>query len=1161
MRFRRLSLDAFGPFTGVEFQFPSDGGDFHVLVGPNEAGKSSALRAIGDVLFGIPLHSSDNFRHAHENLMLRAEIADRAGQLLSFKRRKKNAPNDLLNDQGEVLDQAVLRRYLGAVDRERFEAMFGLSSERLQAGAEYLLSDKGALAQTLFAAGTGLASVNASIKSLRAEMEAIYKPSGKKLAINVLKKEWETHWQASSKEMLAPNDWSEVQGGLSRVEEERNNVLEVLGNARAALEWLVRCGDSLPLIGLYRVKSNELQTFADLPFVADDYGARVRTAQKSADSLDQAVKKLQKTMREIDEKQAEATSRPVVLKNAARIEQLHGRFAAYRQDVEALADADRKLRDLRGQLESKARELEIAGGLSGLAARSVPLQQQLKFREAARKYEAAQDRLRQDGEKCAKQLHDLENMTAELEGIDARDQSSLKEAVDAGRALAELPARLDKVAENRDRLFRELTTLHGQLWGAPEDWDQVCQLRIVPLATVEKFEQREQEVRSRVQTQRETTEQTQAELASLRDELTRLQRGGALPSSSELSDARAHRDRGWKAVLSEWRGIPTDEMFAADGPLEDAYPRAVERADAIADQLRKEADSVAHAEEKRQQLTRQEEKLQRVRQALEEDLQALDALTAEWQSLWTGSGVDPRSPMEMKAWRVTWTTFQERYCDWQGAENTWTQDSRRLQLATENLAVALGSPDRRDFNRLLVDGDKLLEDGLKDAGRGEQLKRQLERQKLGLAKLEKELEQASLEEAQAGKAWTDVCETLGYSKELSPSSGEQLLEEELRLLEKYEQCHQLSAEVEVLQSRCKVFREELADCAEAVGVVGGSLEVLDSELWKMLGEELKVEQRKAEWRENRESQQAELDSITVACEASERHLHDLLRVVGLTTTEGLEEVLGRIDARKRLQETLDQIQEPLLALARGENLDRFTERVLAEDADTISSRRRDFEEAIESRLKELEAFEQRRDELLARRARMEQSTDAAAESRQRAAMAEASLVEKSLEYVRLRLTAHILESQIDAFRQASQGPLLSLGGELFSRITLGGFSSLIVEPDDRGEQEVFGVREGKQTVRPKAMSSGTRDQLFLALRMAALEMHAQEHEPMPLILDDLLITFDDARSAAILREFRSLSEQTQVLLFTHHEHLVEMCRQTLDLPDSHIHHMHHGRQG
>ncbi len=283
--------------------------------------------------------------------------------------------------------------------------------------------------------------------------------------------------------------------------------------------------------------------------------------------------------------------------------------------------------------------------------------------------------------------------------------------------------------------------------------------------------------------------------------------------------------------------------------------------------------------------------------------------------------------------------------------------------------------------------------------------------------------------------------------------------------------------------------------------------------------------------------------------------------MGLKTTDGLEEILGRIDARSRIQETLDQIQKSLLGLARGEDLDRFTERVLAEDADTISSRMQDLEAAIKSKEQELQVLGQRRDELLARRARMEQSTDAAAQSRQLAAMAEASLVEKSLEYVRLRLTAHVLESQIDAFRRASQGPLLHRGGELFSKITLGGFSSLILEQDDRGDQEIFGVREGNQTVRPKAMSSGTRDQLFLALRMAALEMHAMEHEPMPLILDDLLITFDDARSAAILREFRSLSERTQVLLFTHHEHLVEMCRETLDLPDSHIHHMHHGTQG
>ena len=142
---------------------------------------------------------------------------------------------------------------------------------------------------------------------------------------------------------------------------------------------------------------------------------------------------------------------------------------------------------------------------------------------------------------------------------------------------------------------------------------------------------------------------------------------------------------------------------------------------------------------------------------------------------------------------------------------------------------------------------------------------------------------------------------------------------------------------------------------------------------------------------------------------------------------------------------------------------------------------------------------------------------------------------------------------IDAFRRASQGPLMTRGSALFSRITGGAFTSLIIEPDDRGEPEIQAVRKNNGLVRPKAMSSGTRDQLFLALRMAALELHAKEHEPMPLILDDLLITFDDHRSAAILREFRRLADTTQVLLFTHHQHLVDLCRQELALPDSHIH--------
>ena len=66
------------------------------------------------------------------------------------------------------------------------------------------------------------------------------------------------------------------------------------------------------------------------------------------------------------------------------------------------------------------------------------------------------------------------------------------------------------------------------------------------------------------------------------------------------------------------------------------------------------------------------------------------------------------------------------------------------------------------------------------------------------------------------------------------------------------------------------------------------------------------------------------------------------------------------------------------------------------------------------------------------------------------------------------------------------------------------------------------------------MSDGTRDQLFLAFRLASLENYATATEPLPFIADDILVHFDDARTQATLELLASFGQSNQVLLFTHH---------------------------
>ena len=65
---------------------------------------------------------------------------------------------------------------------------------------------------------------------------------------------------------------------------------------------------------------------------------------------------------------------------------------------------------------------------------------------------------------------------------------------------------------------------------------------------------------------------------------------------------------------------------------------------------------------------------------------------------------------------------------------------------------------------------------------------------------------------------------------------------------------------------------------------------------------------------------------------------------------------------------------------------------------------------------------------------------------------------------------------------------------------------------------------------------------YLALRLAALELHLEQTMPLPFIADDLFINYDDGRARAGLQALAKLSESTQVIFLSHHEHLVPVAQ-------------------
>jgi uncharacterized protein YhaN len=125
--------------------------------------------------------------------------------------------------------------------------------------------------------------------------------------------------------------------------------------------------------------------------------------------------------------------------------------------------------------------------------------------------------------------------------------------------------------------------------------------------------------------------------------------------------------------------------------------------------------------------------------------------------------------------------------------------------------------------------------------------------------------------------------------------------------------------------------------------------------------------------------------------------------------------------------------------------------------------------------------------------------------------------------------------------------VLRRASELFRRLTAGSFEQLLADFDPRGEKVLMGARsDGSPPVALAGMSDGTCDQLYLALRLASLENYLADREPIPFIVDDILISFDNQRAAAALKILAELSRRTQIIFFTHHEHLVRMATESLD---------------
>ncbi|OBQ51732.1 AAA family ATPase [Halodesulfovibrio spirochaetisodalis] len=162
-------------------------------------------------------------------------------------------------------------------------------------------------------------------------------------------------------------------------------------------------------------------------------------------------------------------------------------------------------------------------------------------------------------------------------------------------------------------------------------------------------------------------------------------------------------------------------------------------------------------------------------------------------------------------------------------------------------------------------------------------------------------------------------------------------------------------------------------------------------------------------------------------------------------------------------------------------------------------------------------------------------------TQQEALKEEATMLAK--EWARYKIAEHMLSRARERFEREQQPEVVKQAGAFFKTITKGAYSG-VFKP--LGEENVFALAEDGTRREPEELSRGTAEQLYLSLRLGHILSHSGQNEPLPVIMDDIMVNFDPARAANTAATIAELAAHNQVFLFTCHP-------QTVKLMEKYIH--------
>lgn len=1159
MRIDRLDLLSYGHLREQTLDLSRPSAGLTLVVGPNEAGKSTTLRAIRALLFGIERGTSDDYRMGRESLRVGAALRDGDGAVLEVIRQGLSRAS-LVTPAGDRVDEEVLAAFVGGVERALFATLFCIDHDELHDRSADLLDPEAEIGRLVFGASLGAAPLTRVLKDLEAHVGELYKPRGQVQLVAKTLKQAREFAREMRQIRVRSRDWEAADGELKRLDAEAVGLRSEAGRLRGEESRVQRLISTLPAMAR---RATALDAIEDLelegPVQTPDWAEAVEQARVSLGTAEQECGRAVTARDALQERVGSMPATSPLLGEADSIDTLVQGIERFRKDRDDLPKLQGQLAESQGFL---ARLLERLG-MDESRARGATDAQLVVVEDLVQARTALDAQLVSARGELEALVDSIEKAQRELQDLpEAPDVETLAQVTSVGRSFLERERQAGRERGEIGALEGDIEVLAHRIGLQSLELDALERLPAPALAPLRDHRQRRAQLESRTASLEQRVAEIESQESDVTAKLAEIHSDSSVPDPGDVEAARGRRDEGWSLVRAAWMDGDVDDAavkgWAGDSPLADAFEGSIHHADHQDDARFQHATLLAVLEQLAATLADLAEKMSRCSAEQDEIVEAGARLDAEWRALWEPVGVCPDGLDEGEEWLAGLGELQRMVAERRRRAVALGELEKELAAQCVDVSTALGEIGVRSGTGSLA---LLIEqaDAAVQGARAAAEERKTTGRAIAQGERDKPRRQEAVRSAERSLAewegdWTAALTPLGMTATTSIAAGR----ETLRLLRDYREEVSKTAS---LRGRVEGVKMDIDNYVGKVtsllGEVSPELARLDADrALSELKPKLDEARRESRLREELVSQLDTAESQVADGEQGLREARDALsrlrQEAGLGDDVDLAVEAQRAADHGGLAESVRVLEEDLV-----ERSGMALKDLLAALGDSPTREGELMSSLVEVQA-EMEDVEQRLEDVNRKigDARTTLSSldhqGRAAELEQESELEFAALADHVTEYARVALAAEVLRRVVADYGQRNQGPIVEFASRNFSTLTDGAFEGLLTDLD--GDRQVLlAKRLNGEILHTAELSEGTVDQLYLALRLAGIEHHlARAAASPPVILDDILVNFDDDRAAAALRLFAELGSRAQVLLFTHHRHVIDLARQVLPAEQVHF---------